>query len=68
MRQVLRGVASVRMIVEGLAGGWVAARLAARSPSPHGIVNNLAILLPWFWIASLAVLMPSVWLGAQRAR
>lgn len=64
----------------GLAGGWVAARLAPKSALGHalvlgalltlaGIANNLMIPPPlWFWIASLVVLLPATYLGARFAQ
>ena len=63
----------------GLAGGWVAARLAPKSALGHalglgalltlaGIANNLMIPPPaWFWVASLVVLLPATYLGARFA-
>lgn len=63
----------------GLAGGWTAARLAARASVKHGlavgglltlagIANNLMLSPPpWFWIASLVVLLPAAYLGARLA-
>jgi hypothetical protein len=66
-------------LLGGIAGGWTAARLAARATVGHGlavgalltlagVANNLAIPPPlWFWIASLAVLMPAAYLGARLA-
>lgn len=66
-------------ILGGMAGGWTAARLAARATIGHGlalgalltlagVANNLAIPPPlWFWIASLAVLMPAAYVGARLA-
>ncbi len=66
-------------ILGGLAGGWTAARLAARATIGHGlalgallmlagVANNLALPPPlWFWIASLAVLIPAAYVGARLA-
>jgi len=66
-------------ILGGLAGGWVAARIAGRSAVTHGLVlgvllicagvaNNLALPPPlWFWVASLIVLLPSAYVGARIA-
>ena len=66
-------------ILGGYAGGWVSARLAARSGVGHGIVlgalltvagiaNNLMIPPPlWFWVASLVVMLPAATLGARLA-
>lgn len=66
-------------ILGGLAGGWVAARLAARAPIGHGlalgvlltlagVANNLMLPPPlWFWVVSLAVLLPAACLGARLA-
>jgi hypothetical protein len=62
-----------------LAGGYVAGRLAGRSPLMHGIVvgalltlggiaNNLMLPPPaWFWVASLVVFVPCACFGAQIA-
>jgi hypothetical protein len=64
-------------ILGGVAGGWTAARLAAKARARHGLVlgalltlagvaNNLMLPPPlWFWIASLVVLMPAAYLGAR---
>jgi hypothetical protein len=72
-------VVIVGWILGGVAGGWIAARLAAKSKSRHGIVvgilltlagvaNNLMLPPPlWFWIASLVVLIPAAYLGASLA-
>jgi hypothetical protein len=66
-------------ILGGIAGGWVAARLATRATVGHGLVlgallvlagvaNNLMLPPPmWFWIASLVVLMPAAYVGAGLA-
>ncbi len=66
-------------ILGGIAGGWTAARLAARATIRHGlalgalltlagVANHLAMPPPlWFWIASLAVLMPAAYVGARLA-
>ncbi len=61
----------------GMAGGWTAARLAARATIRHGVVlgalltlagiaNNLMLPPPlWFWIASLPVMLPAAYAGAR---
>jgi hypothetical protein len=61
------------------AGGYLAARIARRSPVFHalllgglltlaGIANNLMLPPPaWFWIASMLVLLPSAYAGAGLA-
>ena len=66
-------------ILGGVAGGWAAARLAARATAGHGLVlgalltlagvaNNLMLPPPlWFWTASLVVLMPAAYVGARLA-
>ncbi|MDZ4115316.1 MAG: hypothetical protein U1C54_04795 [Xanthomonadaceae bacterium] len=58
-------------------GGWLAAKLAPRSPVAHalvlggvltlaGIANNMMIPPPmWFWLGSLAVLIPGCYFGAR---
>jgi len=63
----------------GVAGGWVAGRLAPKANIAHGlalgallmlagVANNLMIPPPlWFWIVSLAVLIPAACLGARLA-
>ncbi len=63
-----------------LAGGWVAARLAARSPLAHGLVvgaillggglfNMIMIPHPaWFSVAGLLVFLPAAYLGVRLAR
>lgn len=73
-------VVIVGWILGGLAGGWVAARLAPKSVLGHalalgalltlaGIANNLMVPPPlWFWIASLVVLLPATYLGARFAQ
>ena len=62
-----------------LVGGRVAAWIAARAMTAHGLVvgvlltlagiaNNLMIPPPlWFWVASLAVMIPAAWVGARLA-
>ncbi len=64
-------------ILGGMAGGWTAARLAARATIRHGVVlgalltlagiaNNLMLPPPlWFWIASLPVMLPAAYAGAR---
>lgn len=66
-------------ILGGIAGGWLSARFAGRSPVSHGLAlgalltlagisNNLMLPPPaWFWVASLLVLMPSAYAGARLA-
>ncbi len=63
-----------------LAGGWVAARLAPRSPLLHGmivaglvvvsaLVNLATIPHPaWMWVAGPVVILGAGWLGARLAR
>ena len=72
-------VVLVGWILGSVAGGWVAARLAARSSIRHGVVlgalltvagiaNNLMIPPPtWFMIAGLVTFLPSAYLGARLA-
>ncbi len=72
-------VVLVGWVLGGVAGGWVAARLAARAPVGHGlavgalltlggVANNLMIPPPlWFWVASLLVLIPAAYAGARLA-
>jgi hypothetical protein len=67
-------------VLGGVAGGWLAARLAGRSETTHGlalgalltlagVANNLMVPPPlWFWFASLVVLLPSAYVGARLAR
>lgn len=62
------------------AGGWVAARLAPRSPLLHGmivaglvvvsaLVNLAALPHPgWMWVAGPIVILGGGWLGARLAR
>lgn len=66
-------------ILGSLAGGWVAARIAARETVRHalvlgvlltlaGIANNLMIPPPlWFWIAGLVLFLPATYAGARLA-
>lgn len=66
-------------ILGGVAGGWVAARLAGRATVGHGLVlgalltlagvaNNLMLPPPlWFWIVSVAVFLPAAYFGARLA-
>lgn len=66
-------------LLGAVAGGWVAARLAARAGAVHGLVlggllmlagaaNNLMVPPPlWFWVPSLLVLLAGAWLGARLA-
>jgi hypothetical protein len=66
-------------ILGAFAGGWIAARLAAKATVAHGlglgalltlagVANNLMLPPPlWFWFASLAVLLPAAYLGARLA-
>jgi hypothetical protein len=72
-------VVIVGWMLGGVVGGWITARLAARSTDRHalvlgalltlaGVANNLMIPPPlWFWVASLVVLMPAAYLGARLA-
>jgi hypothetical protein len=72
-------VVIVGWILGSAAGGWIAAKVAPRSPTGHamilatlltcaGIANNLMIPPPlWFWIASLLVFIPATLLGARFA-
>lgn len=67
-------------ILGSFAGGWVAARVAGRAGTRHGLVlgllltlagiaNNLMLPPPlWFWIAGLVVMLPAAWTGARFAR
>lgn len=67
-------------VLGSFAGGWVAARMAARAPAAHalalgglvtvaGIANNLMLPPPtWFWIASLVFLLPAAHAGGRLAR
>ncbi len=62
-----------------LAGGWVAAKLAATAKLQHalilgvlltlaGVANNLMLPPPtWFWVVSLLVFLPSTFFGARFA-
>jgi hypothetical protein len=63
--------------IGSLAGGWLAARVARRTPVGHalvlgalltlgGIANNLMVPPPlWFWITSLLVLLPAAYAGGR---
>ncbi len=64
-------------VLGSLAGGYVAAWIARRTPAGHalvlggiltlaGIANNLMIPPPlWFWIAGLVLLIPAAYAGAR---
>ena len=63
--------------IASVAAGYLAARLADRSPMGHaltiggiltacGILNNLMLPPPvWFWIVSLLAFLPTAWLGGR---
>jgi len=69
----------VAWVLGSFAGGYVAARIAARAPLAHalvvgalfmagGVVNNLAFPPPvWFWAATFVVFLPPAWLGGRIA-
>jgi hypothetical protein len=66
-------------VLASFAGGWIAARIAARAPMVHaltlgglitlgGIANNLMLPPPaWFWPASLILLLPAAHVGGRLA-
>ncbi|MBM3970360.1 MAG: hypothetical protein FJ302_10920 [Planctomycetes bacterium] len=70
-------VVLIGWILGSVAGGWVAARLAARATIRHGVVlgglltlagiaNNLMLPPPlWFWIVSLPVMLPAAYAGSR---
>lgn len=72
-------VVLVGWFLGGVAGGWVAVRVAGRSSLRAGLVvgvlltlagiaNNLMLPPPlWFWAVSMLVLLPSAYLGARLA-
>ena len=69
-------VVIVGWILGGLAGGWVAARIASLRQAIvvgilltlSGIANNLMIPPPlWFWVVTFLVLLPSAYLGGRLA-
>lgn len=67
-------------ILGGLAGGFTAEKISARSGGAPalvlgvlltlaGVANNLMVPPPiWFWIVSLLVLLPATLAGARMAR
>jgi hypothetical protein len=72
-------VVAIGWILGSVAGGWVAARLAAKASVQHavtlgmlltlaGIANNLMLPPPiWFWIVGLVVFIPATYVGARLA-
>lgn len=86
LRALLAGAPAAALLVVvfgwalgSLAGGFVAAWIAGRTPAGHammlggllvlaGVANNLMIPPPlWFWIAGLVVLLPAAYAGAHLA-